>query len=101
MSDIQPLLTALADPTRRSLFERLTSRGPASASQLAGEMPISRQAIAKHISTLEAAGLVGREESGREIRFRADPSGLSALESWSDLVNDQWRRRLETLSDLD
>lgn len=100
MTDIQALFAALADPTRRSLFERLTSNGPASASQLAAELPITRQAIAKHISTLESAGLVNRQDAGREVRFAADPSRLDELGSWSNRVNNQWQTRLGRLSDI-
>ncbi len=56
MTDPQPVLAALADPTRRAVFERLTSQGPASASLLAEELPVSRQAIAKHLGQLDAVG---------------------------------------------
>lgn len=100
MRDIQSLFAALADPTRRSLFERLSTDGPASASQLAEELPITRQAIAKHITMLEGAGLVSRQDAGREIQFAADPTRLDELGSWSSRVNQHWRTRLNRLSDL-
>lgn len=100
MSEIQALFGALGDPTRRSLFERLSTHGPASASQLATELPITRQAIAKHISTLESAGLVHREGAGREVRFIADPRRLDDLGSWSERVNRQWSDRIQRLRDL-
>lgn len=100
MTDLQHIFSALADPTRRSLFERLSTRGPASASELAAEMPITRQAIAKHISTLESAGLVDRREAGRAVEFVANPHRLTELESWSDRVNRSWKDRLDRLTDL-
>lgn len=100
MSDIQSLFGALGDPTRRSLFERLSSGGPASASQLAHELPITRQAIAKHISTLESAGLVTRQGAGREVRFAANPQRLGELGSWSARVNRQWQDRIQRLTEL-
>jgi DNA-binding transcriptional ArsR family regulator len=100
MSDIQRLFGALGDPTRRSLFERLSTGGPASASQLANELTITRQAIAKHISTLESAGLVTRQGAGREIRFAANPERLEELGSWSARVNRQWQERIQRLTEM-
>ena len=100
MSDIQMLFGALGDPTRRSLFERLSTGGPASASQLANELPITRQAIAKHISTLESAGLVTRQGAGREVRFAANPERLEDLGSWSARVNRQWQERIQRLTEM-
>ena len=100
MSDIQSLFGALGDPTRRSLFERLSTDGPASASQLAHELPISRQAIAKHISTLESAGLVTRRGAGREVQFVANPERLDELGSWSARVNRQWQERIQRLTEM-
>jgi DNA-binding transcriptional ArsR family regulator len=100
MTDIQSLFGALGDPTRRSLFERLSTGGPASASQLAHELPITRQAIAKHISTLESAGLVTRQGAGREVRFVANPERLDDLGSWSARVNRQWQERIQRLTEM-
>jgi DNA-binding transcriptional ArsR family regulator len=100
MSDIQSLFGALGDPTRRSLFERLSTGGPASASQLAHELPITRQAIAKHISTLESAGLVTRRGAGREVQFVANPERLDDLGSWSERVHSQWQERIQRLTEM-
>lgn len=71
-------LSALADETRWDILVRLGS-SPASASRLAAEFPVSRQAIAKHISVLQGAGLVVPERVGREVRFVALGSKLSQL----------------------
>ncbi len=100
MSDLQSLFGALGDATRRSLFERLSTGGPASASQLAHELPITRQAISKHIATLESAGLVTRREAGREIQFVANPERLEDLGSWSQRVNRQWQDRIQRLTEM-
>lgn len=100
MKDVQSIFGALGDSTRRALFERLSTRGPASASQLATEIPISRQAIAKHIAQLESAGLVNRQGAGREIRFVADPGRLEEIETWSARVTDQWNSRIQRLTEL-
>ncbi len=97
MSDPQPLLSALADPTRRRLFERLNAKGPASASQLAAEMPISRQAIAKHLGQLDSVGLVDRTTSGREVVYTARVEGLEEVSAWLEGVGEDWSRRLGKL----
>ena len=97
MSDPQHLLAALADPTRRAVFERLNSRGPASASQLATELPISRQAIAKHLSLLDSVGLVDRAEQGRQVVYTARVSPLRDVANWLETVGDAWESRLERL----
>lgn len=97
MSDPQPLLAALADPSRRAVFERLNSRGPASASQLATELPISRQAIAKHLSLLGSVGLVDRAEQGRQVVYTARVSPLQDVANWLETVGDAWDERLERL----
>lgn len=99
MSDPQPVLAALADPTRRAVFERLNSRGPASASQLAGELPVSRQAIAKHLDQLDRVGLVDRSPRGREVVFSARVGPLADVASWLETVGSDWDQRLERLKD--
>lgn len=97
MTDPQPLFSALADPTRRAVFERLTAGGPASASRLAEEMPVSRQAIAKHLATLDEAGLVERQTAGREVRYAARPDGLDDMTQWVKRVGSRWEERLDAL----
>lgn len=97
MSDPQPVLAALADPTRRAVFERLNSRGPASASQLASELPVSRQAIAKHLSLLDSVGLVDRSDQGREVMYTARVAPLGEVASWLETVGSDWDTRLEKL----
>lgn len=97
MSDPQPLLAALADPSRRALFERLNTQGPASASQLATELPISRQAIAKHLNLLDSVGLVDRAESGRNVIYTARVTPLRDVADWLEMVGDVWDDRLERL----
>ncbi len=99
MSDPQPLLAALADPTRRAVFERLNTKGPASASQLADELPVSRQAIAKHLNLLDTVGLVDRAEQGRQVVYSARVSPLRDVATWLESVGDDWDRRLERLKE--
>lgn len=97
MSDPQPLLAALADPTRRALFERLNSQGPASASQLAAELPQSRQAISKHLNLLDSVGLVGRSEQGRRVLYTARLEPLGEVAEWLETVGKEWDDRLDKL----
>lgn len=97
MSDPQPLLAALADPTRRAVFERLNSQGPASASKLASELPISRQAISKHLSLLDAVGLVDRREEGRQVVYSARVAPLGEVATWLESVGGEWDARLARL----
>lgn len=97
MSDPQPLLAALADPTRRAVFERLNTKGPASASQLASEFPVSRQAIAKHLDLLDDVGLVHRTDQGRQVVYSAQVGPLRDVATWLESVGDDWEARLERL----
>jgi len=99
MSDPQPVLAALSDPTRRAVFERLNSEGPASASQLAAELPVSRQAISKHLTQLGSVGLVDRSQEGREVVFSAQVGPLGEVSEWLTDVGGEWDRRLQRLKD--
>jgi DNA-binding transcriptional ArsR family regulator len=76
-------LAALADPTRRSLFEKLR-RTPTSVADLAETMPISRPAVSQHLKVLKDAGLVVDEARGNRRIYRIDPSGLGPLRAWLD-----------------
>jgi DNA-binding transcriptional ArsR family regulator len=90
---------ALADPMRRRLLQTI-SASPATATELAGELPISRQAVAKHLSALSQAGLLERQRSGRDVRYRVTPAPLSDAVSWMAGVGGQWDERLERLAAL-
>ena len=91
------VFAALSDPTRRRLLDHLSRRGPASATELAGALPISRQAVSKHLALLEEAGLVAGERAGRERRFRLTPAPLSEAVSWITAVGAEWDDRLDAL----
>ena len=96
----EAVFSALADPTRRALMTRLSEAGPATATDLARELPISRQAIAKHFAALEEAGLVTGERVGREHRYRLTPGPLTEAMSWMAGVGAAWDERLSRLRDL-
>lgn len=90
-------LAALADDTRWAILELLGTRAR-SASELAAELPVSRQAIAKHLAVLEAAGLVESTREGRSVRHRAIGASLSALADRLDAIGRQWESRLERVA---
>jgi DNA-binding transcriptional ArsR family regulator len=89
---------ALADPTRRRLLAAIADRPEATATELASELPISRQAVIKHLSALAEAGLLGRQRTGREVHYRVTPAPLSDAVSWMAQVGGQWDDRLAALS---
>jgi DNA-binding transcriptional ArsR family regulator len=88
---------ALADPTRRTLFAALAEHPAATATELAAEFPITRQAVLKHLTALADAGLLDRERSGREVRFRVTPAPLTDAVSWIADVGGQWDDRIARL----
>ena len=90
---------ALADPMRRRLLQTI-STSPSTATELAGELPISRQAVAKHLTALSQAGLLQRERSGRDVRYHVTPAPLSEAVSWMADVGGQWDERLSRLAAL-
>jgi DNA-binding transcriptional ArsR family regulator len=95
---LTPLFSALADPHRRFVVETLASRGTATATQLAAELPVTRQAVTKHLAALRAAGLVRATRRGRETRYELDPAPLDSAAGWIDRVGRQWDDRLDALS---
>jgi DNA-binding transcriptional ArsR family regulator len=92
-----PVFSALADPTRRNVVEALASRETATATELAAELPVTRQAVSKHLSALGSAGLVASERRGRETHYRLTPEALSGALSWMEQVGAQWEHRLAAL----
>jgi DNA-binding transcriptional ArsR family regulator len=93
----QPIFAALAEPMRRSLLANLAEHSPKTATQLAQEYPITRQGILKHLTVLEAAGLVAVHQEGREKRYTLTLEPLSELEQWIDDINAKWDERLVRL----
>ena len=85
-----PVFAALGDTTRLSLLTRLCERAPCSIATLAERLPISRQAITKHLQVLENAGLVRGEMAGRERLFELAPKPLLQAKDYLDLVAKQW-----------
>ncbi len=92
-----PVFHALADSTRRGLLARLGSLGAASATELASELPVTRQAVVKHLAVLAEAGLATSERRGREVRYRLRPEPLSDAMAWMAHVGAAWDGRLAAL----
>jgi DNA-binding transcriptional ArsR family regulator len=90
------VFAALGDETRWSILVAL-GEGDASASALAGQLPVTRQAIAKHLSVLEDVGLVTSSRVGRELQYRVLGSGLSEVAARLDQLSAEWDRRLATI----
>ena len=94
---LDDVLGALADPTRRSLFARLAQDGPDTATRLAEGLPVSRQAVVKHLQVLTGAGLLDPEREGREVRYRADPAAMDQAVDWMVRTGAAWDMRLDRL----
>ncbi len=83
MADSLPALSALADPTRRRVFERL-AESPASVAEITRGLPVSQPAVSQHLKVLREAGLVTGTAKGASTIYRIDPAGLGPLRQWLD-----------------
>ncbi len=99
MTDSQTHLVfvALADSTRRLLLQQLCEEGSGTATSLAARLPMTRQAVTKHLATLAEAGLVTVHEAGRERRYVPQPASLHPVTTWIAAVEAQWDQRLAAL----
>ena len=95
--DVGPTFAALADPTRRQVIALLADRGSGTATEIARELPVSRQAVAKHLAALDDAGLAAGRREGRETRYRLTPEPLAGAMAWMVAAGAQWDTRLERL----
>ena len=91
------VFAALSDGTRRSLYATLGERGEATATDLARDLPVTRQAVQKHLGTLASAGLVATRRAGREVLYRPTPAPMSEALAWMAEVGAQWDDRLAAL----
>lgn len=99
MTDAQThqVFEALADPTRLLLFEQLCEEGSGTATSFAARLPMTRQAVTKHLMRLAEAGLVTVQEAGRERRYVPQPASLQAVTTWIATVETRWDQRLAAL----
>jgi DNA-binding transcriptional ArsR family regulator len=91
------VFSALSDGGRRRLLESLSTRESASLTELAAQLPVTRQAVSKHLAALSDAGLVEARRAGRETRYRLTPEPLVDALSWMERVGTQWDERLVRL----
>lgn len=98
MMQIDPF-RALADPTRRAVFERLAQR-EMSVSELTARFTVSQPAISQHLAALKAAGLVTERREGRFAYYRVAPEGLAPLVDWVDRYRTFWPERIDRLKDV-
>ena len=91
------VFAALGDATRIDLVDRLSDGTPRSIANLADGLPISRQALTKHLRVLERVGLASATRDGRETLYRIDPAGLLVAEAWIGTVSAQWDSAIDRL----
>lgn len=94
------LWSAIAEPSRRRVLDLLVTGGEATASMLAGHVPFTRQAVGKHLTVLEQAGLVTRRKQGRDVLFRVEPARLDEAATALAHVARDWSRRLASIKRL-
>jgi DNA-binding transcriptional ArsR family regulator len=98
--DVDEVLVALADPTRRRLLDALSAHPKTTATALAEKLPVTRQAIVKHLGVLEQAGLVEARKQGREVQFSVRPERLESTARWMHGVAAAWDERLDKIKRL-
>ncbi len=94
---VTDVFKALADPTRRTLLERLSREGERTVVELTSQAGISQSAVSQHLATLRRAGLVVERRSGRNAHYRARPQGLTPVVDWIAHQDRFWRERFDKL----
>jgi DNA-binding transcriptional ArsR family regulator len=97
---VDAVFSALADPSRRFVVQTLAARGTATPTELAADLPVTRQAVAKHLAALRSAGLVEASRAGREMRYALTPAPLASAVEWIEDVGAAWDERLAALKRL-
>jgi DNA-binding transcriptional ArsR family regulator len=90
---------ALADPRRRAILRMVGDDGPISATELAARLPVTRQAVTKHLDALRSAGLVDRRREGREQRWHVEAAPLADAAAWIERTGARWDERLTRLQE--
>jgi DNA-binding transcriptional ArsR family regulator len=99
-ANAHPVFRALADPTRRNLFEELTRRGEQTVHALTLYAGVSQPAVSKHLTVLKRAKLVQHRRAGRETHYRADQAALAPMVDWLNAYGAFWRGRFERLEEI-
>jgi len=99
-AEIAVVMRTLADPTRRTLFERIVAAGETTVGTLTRGVAVSQPAVSQHLRALREAGLVAERRDGRNVHYRAEPRGLSPLVDWLGIYGVFWRERFANLETL-
>ena len=99
MTQSDTVFRALADPTRRAVFERIAA-GETHVAALTSGLTVSQPAVSQHLAALKLAGLVRERRDGRRTYYRAEPAGLDPLVDWMARAGAVWPERVERLKDL-
>ncbi|MFL6796390.1 MAG: ArsR/SmtB family transcription factor [Xanthobacteraceae bacterium] len=99
-SDPELAFKALADPTRRAIFERLCREGEQTVAALTARAGVSQPAVSKHLGVLKQAGLVLDRPEGRQTHYRPQLDALAPLIDWTNRMADFWQSRFDHLEDL-
>ena len=94
------IFRALADPTRRALYERLCREGTRSVGELTQGAGVSQPVVSRHLQALAGAGLVSGRHEGRVTRYGATPGALAPLADWADRMAGYWEERMDDLEEL-
>ena len=100
VDSIHDVMRALADPTRRAVFERVAANDEISVAELTRGSGVTQGAISQHLKSLKQAGLVTERPDGRKVFYRAAPEGLSPLAEWLRTYHRYWSGRLDSLEKL-
>ena len=99
-SSVAAIMGALADPTRRGVFERIIKAPEITVVELTHGARVSQAAVSQHLRTLKEAGLVAARREGRNVHYRAEPRGLGPLVDWLGTYGLFWRERFANLKAL-
>lgn len=99
-SNLNSVMRALADPTRRAVFERIARTREITVVDLTRDSGVTQGAISQHLKTLKQAGLVAERPEGRKVYYRLEPAGLEPLQDWMSHYSAFWRERFDNLRDL-
>jgi DNA-binding transcriptional ArsR family regulator len=99
-AEITHVMRALADPTRRSVYESIFAAGEITAGALARSATVSQPAVSQHLKALREASLVSERREGKHIHYRADPRGLGPMIDWLSQYGAFWRERFGNLEKL-
>ena len=94
------VMRALADPTRRAVYERIVRADEITVADLTRHSGVSQGAVSQHLKSLKTAGLVAERPEGRKVYYRVEPKGLAPLVDWMGVYGAFWRGRFDRLEDL-